>query len=40
MESGMRAVGQMPAQQIRGTEPPLLATLHQGTPSLPPEPFR
>jgi len=33
-------VGHMIAQQIRGTEPPLLTALHHDTPSLPPEPFR
>ena len=33
-------VGHMIAQQIGGTEPPLLAALRHDTPALPPEPFR
>ncbi|MBN3786832.1 FAD-binding oxidoreductase [Burkholderia sp. Ac-20353] len=33
-------VGHMIAQQIHGTEPPLLTALRHDTPSLPPEPFR
>jgi len=33
-------VGDMLAQQIRGSEPPLLEALRYDTPSLPPEPFR
>jgi glycine/D-amino acid oxidase-like deaminating enzyme len=33
-------LGNMLAQKIRGSEPPLLAALRYDTPSLPPEPFR
>lgn len=33
-------LGNMLAQKIRGSEPPLLAALRYDTPTLPPEPFR
>jgi gamma-glutamylputrescine oxidase len=38
--AGQSMVGYMIAQQIHGTESPLLTALRHDTPSLPPEPFR